>query len=228
MKDTVKKITPTTISIDTKTEALRELREEEATIMLTESGEEVTVGQALMFVDLDYYAFETERNVLSELLATTSHEIDGRAETLWDRLKILAENFVDGVLRVAGVRTNELCVGNTCVDEEAFLRMVQSANVSGSTETDSSDTTLPPSDTPTDTTEPTDDSSSGDSNVGTTTEEVVPDTQTSGEVSAPQSSEGEVDVSGSEESAVVEISEPAAETNAADEPPSEQAAEPTI
>jgi Chaperone of endosialidase len=48
-------------------------------------------------------------------------------DTLWTRITTLASNFVDGVLSVAGVKTDKLCVGSVCVDEEAFLEMVESA-----------------------------------------------------------------------------------------------------
>ncbi len=140
VKDSVTAIAPETISIDTKTQILAELRAEEAETMTTENGEEVTVGQALMFVHLDQYATESERNVLSELLATTTEQVDGQDETVWDRLKTLATNFVDGVLKVAGIRTEELCVGSVCVDEATFLRMVQSASVNGSQDNEPEET----------------------------------------------------------------------------------------
>jgi hypothetical protein len=46
-------------------------------------------------------------------------------DSLWSRLVSLAQNFVDGVLTIAGVRTNELCVGSVCVDEATFLQIVE-------------------------------------------------------------------------------------------------------
>jgi hypothetical protein len=51
-------------------------------------------------------------------------------DTLWTRLARLAHGFVDGVLTVAGLRTDELCIGDTCVNEAQLIELL---NDSGST-----------------------------------------------------------------------------------------------
>lgn len=61
-------------------------------------------------------------------------------DTIWSRLVTLARGFVDGVLHLASaeilyvksdsIKTEELCVGAVCVDEETFLNMVEQSNSS--------------------------------------------------------------------------------------------------
>jgi hypothetical protein len=163
VKDKVAPIKPVTVSVDTRTEALRVLRAEEATRAQTTGGQEVTIGQAVMFVHLHDFVSRGGRDILAELSATTS-VIDGNGtETLWDRVKTLAQNFVDGVLRVTGIKTEELCVGSVCVDEATFLRMVENAGGSqtgGDTDAGGEDVT-------------TDEGGSGDSE-GSPVEETPP------------------------------------------------------
>jgi hypothetical protein len=99
-----------------------------------------------MFVQLDNHMIASETNLLKELLATSTLENGTGEETIWDRIKTLAQNFVDGVLRVAGIKTDELCVGSVCVDEADFLKMVQTANTAGTgfSENEDEDEDTPP------------------------------------------------------------------------------------
>ncbi|OGG85987.1 hypothetical protein A2392_00770 [Candidatus Kaiserbacteria bacterium RIFOXYB1_FULL_46_14] len=82
-----------------------------------------------------------ELNVRTQFLegaSSTVASFDGDSQTFWSRLTALAQGFVDGVLTITGahieyvqseqIKTNELCVGNVCVNENTFLEMVQSAN----------------------------------------------------------------------------------------------------
>lgn len=84
---------------------------------------EVQVGQIVMFVDLRYRYLDAESStMLAALMATTTAANDA-VETIWQRLVILAENFIDGVLSVFTlkadrVETKELCVDGVCVDAE--------------------------------------------------------------------------------------------------------------
>jgi|GEM_PF-1028818 len=138
VKDRVKPIKPVTVSVDTKTSALNELKSEVAEVAYTKDGEEVTIGQAIMFVHLHDFIAQSSRDILTELSATSSVLNGNGTETLWSRVKELAQNFVDGVLRVAGIKTDELCVGDVCVNEATFLRMVENAGgaqASGDTST---------------------------------------------------------------------------------------------
>jgi hypothetical protein len=127
VKDTVTAVKVKTVSIDTRTEAIAELQSETAHTEVTRTGDVVEVGQALMFIDLQYHTIASEQSVLAELLSTSTVENNSGDETLWSRLKTLAQNFVDGVLTIAGIKTDELCVGNVCVDESTFLKMVEKA-----------------------------------------------------------------------------------------------------
>ena len=70
--------------------------------------------------------------------STFAHLLDEEKDTVWSRLVKLAQSFADGVLTLASadieyvqteqIKTNELCVGSVCVDENTFLEMVQSVN----------------------------------------------------------------------------------------------------
>ncbi len=168
VKDKVAPIKPITVSVDTKTSAMNALKTQSAEIRETEGGQEVTIGQAIMFVHLHDFIAEGSRDVLAELSATSSVQNGNGTETLWDRVKALAQNFVDGVLRVTGIKTEELCVGNVCVDEATFLKMVEQAGgvqssggtsteggaTGGGTDTtDNSGTVTPPPEEPTPTIE---------------------------------------------------------------------------
>jgi hypothetical protein len=67
---------------------------------------------------------------LSYLLDGVPDNAEDETDTIWSRLTTLANNFVAGVLQVTGLRTDELCVGNVCVDEADFLQMVEQAGSS--------------------------------------------------------------------------------------------------
>jgi hypothetical protein len=61
-------------------------------------------------------------------LETLSGTIELHGSTVMERLIALASNFVDGVLRVAGIRTNELCIGATCVNEAQLIEILNKTN----------------------------------------------------------------------------------------------------
>jgi hypothetical protein len=93
---------------------------------------------------------------LSELFASSTEDSGGN--TLWERIKELATNFVDGVLTLSGLKTDELCVGDVCVNEATFLKMVEKA---GGTAASSGQTSGNPS-------SPSGTSGSGNTNEGST------------------------------------------------------------
>ena len=74
--------------------------------------------------------------LLAGLTSTsTDFVLDGEGEeTLWSRIKTLAQGFVDGVLSVAGLRAeniyveNELCVDGVCVTADDLRALLQEAN----------------------------------------------------------------------------------------------------
>jgi hypothetical protein len=57
--------------------------------------------------------------------ASTSLFAQAASDSLWSKIVTFFEGFVDGVLTLAGLRTEELCVGTVCVDEDTFLKMVE-------------------------------------------------------------------------------------------------------
>jgi hypothetical protein len=98
-----------------------------------------------MFVGRGYHFPPAQLAILNELMSTSTDLImnvgENEQETLWDRLKGLAQNFVDGVLTIAGIKadkveTSELCVDDVCVnasDLRALLEMSQGGGGGGGT-----------------------------------------------------------------------------------------------
>lgn len=122
-----------------------ELERKSAETMVDANGETVQVGQVTMFIELGWYQIAEESKILAELASTTLLSQDD-GETLWDRIKALAQNFVDGVLAVTGIRadrieTKELCVDGVCVTADDLRALLEGVNASASTtgDTDSID-----------------------------------------------------------------------------------------
>jgi hypothetical protein len=148
-----------------------------------------------MFVDKGYHFAQAQLDVLNELTSTSTELVlgaeEGTHETLWLRLKTLAQNFVDGVLTLTGinakvvytmdleaenVKTDELCIGTTCVNESQLKALLQDTITSPNNPVDTEDDTPPPVDEdqegpgPSDETE--DDNATSTDN-GTTTPKVI-------------------------------------------------------
>jgi hypothetical protein len=64
--------------------------------------------------------------------STSTFAFLNESDTVWSRLVALARGFVDGVLTLAGVHTDELCIGDTCVDEETLKALLQNAQQTSS------------------------------------------------------------------------------------------------
>ncbi len=130
--------TATPIEDTTRETVLRELAEQSALQTLDAEGESVTIGQTIMFIELGWYQIDREALVLKELSATTTF---GQSEmTLWDRVKGLAQNFVDGVLTLTGLKAdrvdvkNELCVDGVCVTADDLRALLDTVHESGDEE----------------------------------------------------------------------------------------------
>ncbi len=104
------------------------------------NGQSVQVGQIVMFVDLSYrFIGETQAASLASLMSTSSVQTVGENidETLFDRLVSLAQGFVDGILQVAGIKTNrievkeELCVDGVCIDANDLRQLLDNNNIDG-------------------------------------------------------------------------------------------------
>ncbi len=145
-KDTVTKadaVATVVGTVPTREEVLRELRNERAIKMTTDAGKEVYIGQAIMFIELTNHIVPQGVDVLAELTATSSLiDWNGKeGETLWDRVKSLAQNFVDGVLTVAGIKAdrvevqNELCVDGVCLNANDLRALLQSVDRTGDSST---------------------------------------------------------------------------------------------
>jgi hypothetical protein len=67
---------------------------------------------------------------------------EDNADTIWNRLSMLAGGFSKGILTLIGIKANEghfaemVCVGEVCVNEEEFLQI---ANLAGINRSDASD-----------------------------------------------------------------------------------------
>jgi len=100
----------------------------------------VRVGQVIMFVDRGYHFADEQLTVLDELTTTSLSVVLGAnedsGETLWSRLKELAQNFVGGVLKIAGLKadkieTRELCVDDVCIGVSELKALLQVSNNNG-------------------------------------------------------------------------------------------------
>ncbi|MFZ2252681.1 MAG: beta-propeller fold lactonase family protein [Minisyncoccia bacterium] len=146
------KVKKTIVSITTDDseyqEMLATLSDEEPQDAVTADGEATTIGQAIMFIDLAWYQSDAEKIVLSELTSTSSLLNGNGSETVWDRLKILAQGFVDGILSVLELKANrvevrdELCVDGVCVTADD-LRIILDQTRGASGGGGSTDTTDP-------------------------------------------------------------------------------------
>ena len=87
-----------------------------------------------MFIELTSYQIAGESRVLSELASSTLLLNGSEGETIWSRIKTLAQNFVDGVLTVTGIKAdrvdvkNELCVDGVCVTADDLRTILQNAH----------------------------------------------------------------------------------------------------
>jgi hypothetical protein len=141
VKERVGDVAVQATAVDTLTPAIAQFKNQPAQKRSTPAGNEVRIGQALMFINLQHFTITLERDALAQLVATSTILNGNGTETVWSRIKTLAQNFVDGVLHIAGIQTDTLCVGNVCVDEATFLKMVEKAGETGSAAGNNSDTT---------------------------------------------------------------------------------------
>jgi hypothetical protein len=166
--------------------ALEALRYEAPEVVSTANGAAL-VGQVVMFVDRGIHLTAAQTTILNELTSTSSAlvlgaEIDSD-ETLWSRIKVLAQNFVDGVLAVTGIKadkieTDELCVDGVCVTGEQLRALLEADNSGISDETNNSETDTTNDDSNNSTDNP--DNGTDDTDTATTTEnDTGTDTSTS-------------------------------------------------
>lgn len=112
------------IEQETVAEALANLASEESEKITIRDGLEVKVGRIVMFVEREKrWLDEKVLLALNELTGTTSLLTVGekQSETLFDRLVMLANSFIDGVLSIFELKANrievveELCIDGVCV-----------------------------------------------------------------------------------------------------------------
>jgi hypothetical protein len=132
---TVSPIQAVTAEVDTTREdTLRAFARESALQTTSGNGEVAYVGQALMFIELTNYHIADETRMLSELASSTLLQNGAEGETIWSRVKALAQNFVDGVLTVTGIKADrvdvadELCVDGVCVNADDLRAILQNAH----------------------------------------------------------------------------------------------------
>lgn len=138
-----------------RTQALATLAQTKSERKVTPAGQSVLVGQIVMFVDLrERYLDAASEAMIATLLSTPVAESFADAfnqsneNTVWSRLRTLANQFVDGVLSVFTLRADrvevkdELCVDGVCIgadDLRQILKQNQSGQVNNAPENDVSD-----------------------------------------------------------------------------------------
>jgi hypothetical protein len=118
----------------------------EAAPMLVEEGDDgyyrVRYGYLayLQLAAVQQFKFDLDALLTSGTVSATSsfsHLFNQDVPTTWERLVTLANNFVDEVLEVTGLRTRELCLyddgGETCIDRDALNALIMGANQSAPT-----------------------------------------------------------------------------------------------
>ena len=116
---------------EAKAEALRELAATESEEVELENGREVLVGQLVMFVNLERRTLDGRGMDMVAALLMDASSTDGgvSAETVWERLVNLANNFIDGVLSVftlkaERIETKELCVDSVCINANDLQKLL--------------------------------------------------------------------------------------------------------
>src|SRR3989344_3798981 len=121
-------------------EALKYVQSERVTLT---SGEEVRVGQIVMFVSLEErYLDEAGKSMIAALMSSDTSDVTEIAAegSLWAKMTNFFSGFVDGILTIVGlkteiVETDKLCIGTTCVTEEQLQAMLEgSANLNTGSE----------------------------------------------------------------------------------------------
>ncbi len=109
------------------------------------NGQQVKVGQIIMFVDLRNRTLDEMGTEMISALMMQASSTDNNSEekTVWQRLVKLANNFVDGVLSVFTLKADkvevkdQLCVDGVCVTGDD-LRKLLNENQTTNTENNSS------------------------------------------------------------------------------------------
>jgi len=114
-----------------------------------------------LFSYLNIAATQQFKYDLDELLLTGStsasssfaYLLEPESDSVWKKMSDLVAGFVDGVLSVTGLRTDELCVGDVCVTEaefaEVFGAQAAARSTSGTGNTSGATTNANPSSQPT-------------------------------------------------------------------------------
>ena len=104
------------------------------------NGQEVKVGQIVMFVDLRNRSLdEVGVDMITAFMANASStDSSENSETIWQRLVNLANNFVDGVLSVFTLKADkvevkdQLCVDGVCVTGDDLRKLLNEKQIDGS------------------------------------------------------------------------------------------------
>jgi parallel beta-helix repeat protein len=210
---------------EAKERALRSLARQSSDVAITAGGDEVRVGQIVMFVDLRYRYLDADGETM---LAALSAQIgEEETDTVWSRLVELAHNFVDGVLSVLTlkadrVETNELCVDGVCVTADDLRTLLEGgAEVPVEPEPDEVPEEVVPDNTDEDAPPEGEESAGGDEGG----EETVTEEETVSEEIIPEvTSEEETTGGEGAEEPIVTPSEPEPEVPEEVVPPSEEPA----
>ena len=126
------------IKAEEKKQTLEALEDKESEVVVLENGEEVKVGQIVMFVSLKQKYLDIEGEMMIKaLLANENEEVD-RGYAVWQKLVDLANRFMDGVLSVLTLKAdrvevkNELCVDGVCVTADDLRKIINNGGVESS------------------------------------------------------------------------------------------------
>lgn len=159
-------------SVAEQIEALADQRSDRRTLA---NGDQVRVGQVVMFVHLqERFLDETQLAQIDLLMGTSSLSELGEdeSETVFDRLIALADRFVDGVFSVLELRADrvevaeELCVDGVCLNADDLRALLDGAAATTAV-VDDEDGVAP--EEPIDQTDPVDPTDDTDTDTATTT-----------------------------------------------------------
>ena len=81
------------------------------------------IATIMVFANLHTaFGMNPDVTLLTDVAGQDASTLTGK--TIMDRIVQLVSGFVDGVLHVAGIKTDELCIGETCVDEGRLMEVL--------------------------------------------------------------------------------------------------------
>jgi len=121
--------------VEEKNQILEALKDRESEVVTLENGQEVKVGQIVMFVSLRQKYLDAEGEMMIKALLLNENEEVDEGPAVWQKLVDLANRFIDGVLSVLTLRAdrveikNELCVDGVCVTADDLRKIINNGSL---------------------------------------------------------------------------------------------------